>query len=305
MSKIWTGNNRASWHDYTSRCIYHITLLKHPDSLYFGKLMGDCHLPIGMPGSPYICASETGKAIKESLREIRLIHPALRLFQYALMPDHLHIILSVEDRLDEIVGRKLGAFKVAVNKRSGIDHVFERGFNDQILTKSRNLDVIYNYLRANPYRLAIRKANPDFFFRRTGVVIGGTPCQLYGNLHLLDNPFKEQVIVHRADNDEVYSSNKDRWLYTAANGGILVSPFISKREKDIRKEAELLGGRFILITNRPFEEREKPSGKDFDLCAQGRLLIIAPQSPMDFSRSACRQMNSLANHIASPIYQPR
>ncbi len=43
MSRIWTGNNRASWHDYTSRCIYHLTLLKHPACPPFGKLMGDCY----------------------------------------------------------------------------------------------------------------------------------------------------------------------------------------------------------------------------------------------------------------------
>ncbi len=217
MSRIWTGNNRASWHDYTSRCIYHITLLKHPDAPFFGSLAGDYQMPIGTPGSSYIISSDTGKAIKQSLREISVIHPSLRILQYALMPDHLHLILYVEEEMDEIIGRKIAAFKVLVNKRSELSQVFERGFNDQILTKSRKLDIIYNYLRANPYRLAVRQANPDFFTRHNNLMIGETPCQLYGNIHLLDNPFKEQVIVHRADNDEIYSANKDRWLYTAGN----------------------------------------------------------------------------------------
>lgn len=298
MSRIWTGNRRASWHDYTSRCIYHITLLKHPDAPCFGRLMGDCHLPIGTPGSSYLCASDTGKAIKQALREISHIHSALRILQYALMPDHLHLVLYVEGQLDEIMGRKLAAFKVSVNKISGANQVFERGFNDQILTKSRKLDVIYRYLRANPYRLAIRQANPGFFHKRSGVMIGGTPCQLYGNHHLLYNPFKEQVIVHRADTPEQFERHKEKWLYTTANGGVLVSPFISKREKEIRAEAEELGGRIILISNRPFGDREKPVGKDFELCAEGRMLIIAPQSPLDFGRSACLQMNALANRIA-------
>lgn len=126
-------------------------------------------------------------------------------------------------------------------------------------------------------------------------MVGDTPCQLYGNIHLLNNPFKEQVIVHRADTPEQFERNKEKWLYTAVNGGILVSPFISKREKEIRREAEELGGRFILITNRPLGEREKPVGKDFELCAEGRMLIIAPQTPMDFSRIACQQMNKLAS----------
>lgn len=260
-------------------------------------------MPIGSPGSPYTAASATGKAIKQALREISTIDRSLRVLQYALMPDHLHLILYVEEKLDEIIGRKLAAFKVSVNCLSGVSQVFERGFNDQILTKSRSLDIIFKYLRANPYRLATRQANPGFFQKRENLLIGDTPCQLYGNIHLLDNPFREQVIVHRADTDETYSSNRDRWLYNAANGGILVSPFISKREKEIRREAEELGGRFILITNEPLEDRQKPMGKDFELCTEGRLLIIAPLAPVDFSRSACLTMNSLAARLADG-YQP-
>ncbi len=213
------------------------------------------------------------------------------------MPDHVHVLLWVKSILPDHLGLFIARFKNVINTASSTNHIFEDGFNDQIVTNKRDLNAIFNYIRSNPYRLAVRHACPDFFTRRNNMMIGGMLCQLYGNVHLLDNPFKEQVIVHRADNDEVYSANKDRWLYTAGNGGVLVSPFISKREKEIRKEAELLGGRFILITNRPFGEREKPSGKDFDLCAEGRMLIIAPQSPLDFSRSACRQMNSLANQI--------
>lgn len=210
MSRIRTGNNRASWHDYSSRCIYHITLLKHPEAPFFGNLAGSCKLPVGSPGSSYIRASTLGNAIKQCLRDISYIHPSLRLYQYALMPDHLHIILFAEERLDEIIGRKIGAFKVMVNKKSGINQVFERGFNDQILKKSRNLNVIYNYLKSNPHRLAVRKANPEFFHSKSGIIIGGVSCQLYGNHHLMDNPFKDQVIVHRADSHETFSSNREK-----------------------------------------------------------------------------------------------
>lgn len=117
--------------------------------------------------------------------------------------------------------------------------------------------------------------------------------------HLLYNPFKDQVIVHRADSDQVYNAHLDRWLYNAANGGVLVSPFISPREKSVKKEADTIGGRFIQITNRPFEDREKPYGHDFDLCAQGRLLIIAPAAGMPMDRASCLKMNSLAQIISS------
>ena len=140
MGRDWTGNSRAPWQDYCSRQIYHITLLKRADVPSFGSLAGDWRIAPGSPGSSYIKASPLGKAIKDCLREIAAIHPALRVLQYALMPDHLHILLSVESRLDEILGRKLAFFKVTVNNRTGLPRVFDKGFNDQILTATRDLN---------------------------------------------------------------------------------------------------------------------------------------------------------------------
>lgn len=300
MGRIWSGNNRAPWHDYRSRQIYHITLMKRADVPSFGHLAGDWRVLPGLPGSPFVMASFVGKAIKESLREIKSIHPSLKILQYALMPDHLHILLYVESTLDEILGRKIAAFKVSVNKRADLDSVFEKGFNDQIITAVRNLDVIYKYLRHNAYRLAVRVANPDYFRQASQVEIDGKQYAVYGNLQLFDSPFKEQVVVHRADSDEQKKSNAERWLYVAANGGVLVSPFISSGERLVRDEAILSGGRFIVVVHESFGERFKPSGQDFALCVEGRLLIVTlglqPGAPL--SRSICLRMNDLAKSIA-------
>lgn len=289
---------RAHWHDYRSPGRYMITLSKNPEIAPFSQIDGDWRLPVGTRGSSYTRWSPTGRVIADMLYHIGGIHPSLRAEQYIVMPDHVHALLWVRATLPEHLGFYIARFKNAINKAFSANHIFEDGFNDQIVTNKRNLNTIFNYIRSNPYRLAIRRANPDFFYRCDNLIIGNTPCRLYGNIHLLDNPFKDQVIVHRADDDLAFRVNSDRWLHTAANGGVLVSPFISHREKCIRKEAELSGGKFILITNRPFGEREKPSGKDFDLCAEGRLLIISPAAPIPLDRPSCIKMNSLAGVVA-------
>lgn len=79
--------------------------------MVFGRIVGEWQLKPGSNGAPYLQASPLGKIIKDCLREISTIHPALKIYQYALMPDHLHLILSVESPLDDILGRKLAAFK--------------------------------------------------------------------------------------------------------------------------------------------------------------------------------------------------
>lgn len=301
MGKTWSGNNRVPWHDYTQRQIYLITLKKDSNVTSFGCIAGDWRLPKGSYGRSYLKASPLGAIIKTCLRVISTIHPALKIYQYALMPDHLHILLSVENVIDEILGRKLAAFKVLVNKKADIERVFEKGFNDQILTASRNLNVIYEYLRENPFRLAIRYAHRDFFSRVNQMKICGRMLAAYGNFQLLSNPFKAQVVIHRADSEEIKKRNREKWLHIGLNGGVLVSPFISPAEKAIRTEAESKEIRIILITHEAFPERFKPSAREFGLCAEGRLLIISLGYPAGTSlrRSICIEMNTLAESLTS------
>lgn len=215
------------------------------------------------------------------------------------MPDHIHLLLFVEKNTEEILGRIIARFKVSVDKAVGFSGVFAKGFNDQILKPSRSLDVLFRYLRENPRRLAVRREHPEFFRRVNTLKIGDKAYQAYGNFQLLDCPFKEQVVVHRADTEEEHRLNREQWLYTAANGGVLVSPFISAAEKAILVEAEQLSGRFIVITNETMEERYKPSGRDFELCESGRMLIISANLPGELSRQKCITMNDLAKQIIS------
>lgn len=288
---------RAPWHDYTQRCIYMITLNKNPLMENFGILQGDYRIPTGQKGAAFISSTALGKAIKNTLRRFNSTEPNVRVLQYALMPDHLHILLFVEYPTEDTLGKIIARFKIEVNKAAGTTGVFAKGFNDQILKSSRSLAVLYRYLRENARRLAVRRARPEFFRRVNALEIGVKTFQAYGNFQLLDCPFKEQVIVHRTDSSETRQKNREQWLYTAANGGVLVSPFISPAEKEIRKEAEESGGRFILIISEPMGERYKPAGRDFELCEAGRLLIVSANLPGDLSRQTCLTMNTLAQTI--------
>lgn len=288
---------RAPWHDYTQRCIYMITLNKNPLMENFGILQGDYRIQTGQKGAAFISSTALGKAIKNTLRRFNSTEPNVRVLQYALMPDHLHILLFVEYPTEDTLGKIIARFKIEVNKAAGTTGVFAKGFNDQILKSSRSLAVLYRYLQENARRLAVRRARPEFFRRVNALEIGGKTFQAYGNFQLLDCPFKEQVIVHRADSSETRQKNREQWLYTAANGGVLVSPFISPAEKEIRKEAEEAGGRFILIISEPMGERYKPTGREFELCEAGRLLIVSANLPGDLSRQTCLTMNTLAQTI--------
>ena len=294
---------RADWHNYYARAQYLITLKKSAMCPNFGSLAGSTAIEPGTRGGSYIRASEVGKAVKNALREYTAKYPMIELGQYALMPDHLHCIFHVTESLPFHFGNTIRDFKFMVRNHSGLNHVFEDGFNDQIIGPERDLDTVYRYVRSNAYRLAIRREHPEYFQRVNKITVCGTEFAAYGNLQLLDNPFKDQVVVHRSDSLEVSQQHRKRWLHTAANGGVLVSPFISPGEKAVRDAASAIGGRIIVLRVMAFPERFKPSGAEFDLCAQGRLLLMAPWHNLDpkttLTRADAMALNAFAQQIAA------
>lgn len=69
------------------------------------------------------------------------------------------------------------------------------------------------------------------------------------------------------------------------------------------RETMQLGLPLIRLTDCGFEDRFKPCGQDFDLCSEGRLLLLAPW-PDNVGRKSTsgytefHQMNDLALAIA-------
>ena len=221
------------------------------------------------------------------------------------MPDHVHFLLRVVGYLDAPLGIHISKLKIKslqMARDSGIfdQSIFESNFHDRFLRKDHSLDTIFQYIRQNPYRLLIRRFYPDYFRRINNLFLfNNIIWQAYGNMHLLSNPFKEAVVCHRADagtpKEEMLRIN---WIHTASNGGVLVSPFISEKEKGIRDQADAINGKIILITNESFGNIYKPSGRNFQLCEEGRLLIIAPQgSGLPANRKTFLLMNMLAEWI--------
>ena len=301
-------SRRKKGHDYYSPCRYHIVIKKKKDFENFGKIIGDAKIAPGNEGCADIKLNKFGKVINDCIFKLPHQFPALKIYQHKVMPDHVHIFLQVKERTGHHLGYYIKALKANIGKGcSSItgkklcgDDIFQSNYTDKIIYWGSDFNIIYNYIRENPHRLAMVIQYPEFFQRENEIKIGDKIYSAYGSLFLLKNPFKSAVRIHRKNSAEENENLRNEWLRTADNGGVLVSPFISKREKMIRDEAESLGGNFILIQDKPFPEIFKPSKHNFELCCRGRLLIIAPTSPYEYDsfRKTCLDMNALAELIA-------
>ncbi|MCH5346432.1 MAG: transposase [Muribaculaceae bacterium] len=287
-------------HDYYAPFIYHVILKKDRDCGPFGMVKGDPRIGWGTKGCAYVARSPIGKTIARELSNLQEAFPAVKIYQYCIMPDHVHILLRILERSDYHLGDYINRLKGAITRQYS-QTVFKPEFTDKPLYHNHSLNGLYVYIRDNPRRLAMRIRYPQFFQRVRSINIAGRECEAYGNFFLLRNPDKDAVKISRHYNSETLATHTKRWLYGAATGTILVSPFISPTERAIRDEAIALGGHFIFITHEAFPERFKPRASDFDLCACGRLLIISlryrPGTPL--SRAICMEMNALAASIAA------
>lgn len=252
--------------------------------------------------------SEAGLVISRFLESMFRFHEALKVWKYVVMPDHVHFELFVERDLPYPVGQYIGELKgsctTAWRERTGRDGTFfSPGFHDRIVTHHGQAAILRKYIADNPRRLWIKRHNPNLFMRRHRLSISGKEYEAIGNIFLLDDMDLQAVRISRRFSPQELRARKICWLHTIENGGVLVSPFISPAEKKVRDYALANDGRLILMEQNGFGPRYKPTGQYFDLCAEGRLLMIAPveysTAKIELSRDWCLRHNQLAEQIAA------
>lgn len=305
-------HRRDKTHDYRQPFIYHIIFTKHPKCEPFGRLIGDAGIPPGSPGCASVNYTPLGSCIARELYSIHEIFTPCKVITYQIMPDHVHFIFHITRHTDKHLGDYMRSLKGRIAqlymKRSGKEdilpsHIFEEDYCDRPLYRYRKLDMMKRYIKENPHRLAMRRQYPYFFRHIRALKIGDRTFQAYGNLFHLRNPDKMQLQIHRATTETDKEAISQNCMEMACAGVVMVSPFISKAEKQIRTEIEKAGGNIILITHEEFGQRFKPAEHNFGLCSEGRLLIISIGLPKGtpLSRDICFRMNELAAEIAKDL----
>ena len=89
-------HRRAYAHDYHAPFIYHLIIKKAKACAYFGSIRGDAKIAPGKPGCAFVAKNKLGGAIATMLKDLQLQYPFLQVYQYAIMPDHIHILLRVK-----------------------------------------------------------------------------------------------------------------------------------------------------------------------------------------------------------------
>lgn len=299
---------RHEEHDYTSRCVYLFTITVKQHRQLLGTLQpaDDSH------PSPWVQPSALGKAVIEQWTKITIEHPIVKSMTFQLMPDHVHGILFVTSQLERHVGHLIGRFKAKTTAamrnlsaysetQSRTSTLWEPNYNDRILAGKGQLERWARYVQDNPRRLWAKRHHREWFTARKGLIIGDTPVTTMGNQFLLDYPSKVVVQCSRRMTEQDIEKACQRYLSLAQGGAILVSACISPGEKRVMKCAFEAGFPQIILLENGFAPMQKPAGRQFDACSEGRLLLVAPWGHHNdrhvITRQQCLALNRLASEI--------
>ena len=179
--------------------------------------------------------------------------------------------------------------------------LFALGYNDLLLKSYDELQRWKHYLADNPRRLLLKRARPEFLRPRFNMERGGYTFAALGNLELLDSPCRLQVRVSRRCTSAQVREEVARYLAAAREGAVLVSPSISPGEKAVMRAAFDARLPLIVLVENGFTPLTKPRGEQFDACAAGRLLLLAPWEHHNDRRAItvqqCQQLNLMATAL--------
>ncbi len=212
---------------------------------------------------------------------------------YAIMPDHLHLIL----KLREVEGRVSLAVVVrqlikALERAAGGDpakpvvpgvlrtQIFEKDWHDWIVKKEGQLATFRRYVAENGPRAWLRRKDRRFFTEVRRVNFAGREWQAYGNLALLDLPVIEPFQCSRK-----WAKDGKEWREAVTRaerigpGGAGIGTFMSPCEKECGNAIFKAGGAIVMLVPEGLGERWHPTRNKEALCAKGRMLFLSLYEP--------------------------
>ena len=321
-----THRRHNRWHNYSERCIYHITIVVSDRVPILGRLeaSGD-----GRSENVRMQLTPLGMDVADCIRAIpfygRKRGLDLQILAQQVMDTHLHFVLYVRQPMEKsTLGDIIRGLKTGCNKalrkalespsdRIGALHLtsqrileqhalFEEDYDETILRKRGQLRRMIDYVHLNPYRKWVKIHNKGRFIPLRGIEIAGRLYDAIGNVMLLGLKRKE-VHVRSAFSQEERRAYMNDCVIKARANYALVSPFISQYEKAVKDVCLKEGHSVIQLMDNGFSDFTTCQGELFEYCMRGQVLLLVPNElphidrKPTISRRECVMLNERAEEI--------
>jgi len=145
--------------DYGSNGAYFITICVKDRKELLAKI--DVGAAIGRP--PEIKLSDHGNTVNDSIQNINMVYQNVSVDKYVIMPNHIHLILIIEDDDEPInngramraptVGTVINQLKGYASKQIGFS-LWQKSFYDHIIRDEEDYQTHLRYIAENPAKWA-------------------------------------------------------------------------------------------------------------------------------------------------------
>ena len=144
--------NRIRDYDYSTPGAYFITVCTVNRAKIFWTGVGaDIIRPVSVPLSPI------GKIVEQGIQNIHAHYENISVDKYCIMPDHIHLILSVQSHGSgriisaPTISTVVGSMKRWVSRQAGRP-VWQKSFFDHGIRNQHDYLMIWEYIDNNPAR---------------------------------------------------------------------------------------------------------------------------------------------------------
>lgn len=138
---------RMKYFDYSSSSYYFITICAYQHRCLFGTVTqttenGEMQL------------NDCGEIVDRHIRMLDKRYPSVTVHQYVIMPNHIHMILILDNGCTDTVTKIIGLFKSGVSREAG-SSVWQRSFYDHVIRNEEDYRMIWQYIDNNPAKWAM------------------------------------------------------------------------------------------------------------------------------------------------------
>ena len=111
--------------------------------------------------------SKIGSVVETAILQIPEYYPAVSVDKYCVMPDHIHMILSINTDEDgrqiaaPTVSTVVGHMKRWVSIQLGYS-IWQKSFIDRVIRNQKAYRAVWEYIENNPFKLDTAEDMPDF-----------------------------------------------------------------------------------------------------------------------------------------------
>ena len=148
---------RIADYDYSTPGAYFITACTvNREKIFWSDCRGElCSLA-------NVTLSDIGIIVDNEIKKLNSVYDAVRVDKYCIMPDHIHMILTIDTdengrtQFAPTISRVMKQFKGSITKQIGRP-IWQKSFYDHGIRNQQDYSEIWQYIENNPLKYALNR----------------------------------------------------------------------------------------------------------------------------------------------------